>query len=152
MFPHTPRWIRSYALTAGVIGAFFVTLGLLSTVGEFAQTSGTVRLQGTVKAVQAPVNSTASVHLLVQTADGHRVLRVVTTSGDPSDFAPGERTAILVKQGQEPFQDEGSGRYTSSLVTTGAGLPPLLVGIGLWRSRERLARKPMNVSTVATPR
>ena len=149
MFPVGLRWIRAYAIAASVIGVLFLTIGMLSIWAVYSETSGTTRLQATVTAVQPPVNSTDSVHLAVKTTDG-RVYRVATSSEDTSDFSSSERTAILVKKGQEPVQDAGSGRYTGSLVLVVGGLVPLSVGIALWRTRGRLARAPRK-GAVSTP-
>jgi hypothetical protein len=121
------------------LGSIFLTLGLLSLLGTYEESSGAMRLTGTVTSVQPPASSTDSVHLMVKTS-GRGSFRVATLSAAASDFFPGEVAAILVKRGQEPVLDDT--RYTGSLVAAGAGAVPLVAGIILWRSRERLLRKP----------
>jgi hypothetical protein len=121
------------------MGSLFLTLGLTSLWFTHEQSSGATRLTGTVKSVEPPASSTDSVHLVVETA-GRGSFRVVTLSAVSSDFSPGERAAILIKSGQEPVLDDT--RYTGGFVAAGAGVVPLVVGIVLWRSRERLVRKP----------
>ncbi|GAA1984648.1 hypothetical protein GCM10009817_27600 [Terrabacter lapilli] len=147
VFSSTPKWGRAYAISALSIGLLFMTLGLLSTWAVFAGTSGTTRLPGVVQTVQAQANSSDSVHLLVKTDDGH-VVRHAASTEVASDYSPGERVAVLVKSGQEPILDDGSGRYTGSLITLAAGIVPLMVGIILRRSRDRLGRESANPQSV----
>lgn len=142
MFPSTPKWVRAYAVCALGIGLLFVTLGLLSTLAVYAGTSGTTRVPAVIQTVQPQADSTDSVHLLVKPDNGHGVLRAAASSEVAGDYAPGERVAVLVKSGQEPMLDDGSGRYTGSLVALAGGIVPLVVGITLWRSRNRLRGKP----------
>lgn len=98
--------------------------GLLSVLAVYADTSGTVQVPGTITKVLPPVNSVDSVHLVVPTTDGHGVRRVGTASEDGADFSIGQPVTVLVKGGQESELDDGSGRYTASLVAIVAAAPP----------------------------
>lgn len=142
VFPRQMGWIKAMAIGFITIGVFFLALGLLSVLAVYAETSGAVQVPGTITKVLPPENSVDSLHLVVQTTTGHGLVRVVTSSEDPADFSVGQTVTLLIKGGQEEGLDDGSGRYTGSLVAVLAGVPPLIAGIAFWRSRHRLARNP----------
>jgi hypothetical protein len=137
-------WIKATAISALAIGVIFLALGILSVLAVYTDTSGAVQVPGTISRVVPPVDSVDSVHLVVQTNDGHGVLRVGTSSEDGADFLIGQPVTVLVKGGQEPELDDGSGRYTGSMVAIVGAVPPLIAGFALWRSRDRLARTPQS--------
>lgn len=138
MFPRTSSWVRAAAVVFGIIGFLFLTLGLLSGWAVYAGTTGSTRVVGRIMTVVPPTNSTDSVHLLVRIVGTPSPLRVTTSSEDPHDYAIGNTAAVLIKADQDPALDDGSGRYTGSLVAAGGGLIALIVGLILWRNRGRL--------------
>ena len=142
MFPRRMWWIKAMAIGSITTGLFFLTLGLLSVLAVYAENSGAAQVPGTITKVLPPESSVDSVHLVVQTTTGHGVLRVLTSSEDPADFSVGQTVTLLIRGGQETGLDDGSERYTGSLVAVLASLPPLIAGIACWRSRHRLARNP----------
>jgi hypothetical protein len=135
-------YFKLMSVVAVAIGLFFLAVGLLGVWAVYATTSGTSQVRGRIATVLPPESSDGSVHLLVHMTEGPTIARVATNSEDPADFSSGEPVTVLVKHGQTPQLDDGSGRYTGDLVAVAGGVVPLLAGIALWRALKRVGRTP----------